>query len=127
MSNVPAGLRYTESHEWARLEADGTVSVGITDHAQRTMGDMVFVEMPTVGKAYEAGDSIATVESVKAASDIYAPVSGTVTAVNEEISDSPEIINEDPYGSWIYRLRPSAAADYKKLLDATAYKKLVAE
>jgi glycine cleavage system H protein len=103
------------------------VTVGVTDHAQRTMGDMVFVEMPTVGNAYEAGAPIGVVESVKAASDIYAPIGGTVTAVNDEVSETPEMINEDPYDTWIYQLKPSAPAEYKKLLDAAGYKAVLSE
>lgn len=103
MSNIPADLRFAESHEWARLEADGTVTVGISDHAQEALGDVVFVELAEVGKVFAAKDAAGVVESVKAASDIYAPVSGEVIAVNEDLSDSPESLNNDPYASWIFK------------------------
>ncbi|EJT83884.1 glycine cleavage system protein H [Pseudomonas putida S11] len=103
MSNIPAELRFAESHEWARLEADGTVTVGISDHAQQALGDVVFVELAEVGKVFAAGDAAGVVESVKAASDIYAPVGGEVIAVNEELADSPELLNEEPYDSWIFK------------------------
>ncbi|MFG5860555.1 glycine cleavage system protein GcvH [Metapseudomonas sp. CR1201] len=122
MSNIPAELRYAPSHEWARLEADGTVTVGITDHAQEALGDVVFVELPEVGKALAAGQEAGVVESVKAASDIYAPIGGEVIAVNEGLSDAPESVNSDPYGSWFFKLKPNDAADLDKLLDAAAYK-----
>jgi glycine cleavage system H protein len=119
--NVPSELRYTASHEWVRSQADGTVLVGITDFAQEALGDVVFVELPAVGKAFAAGQPIAVVESVKAASDIYAPVAGSVTAVNEALKDGPEAINQDAFGSWLFRLQPSNAADVGALLDAAAY------
>ncbi|MCY1345483.1 Glycine cleavage system H protein [compost metagenome] len=122
MSNIPAELRYAPSHEWARLEADGSVTVGITDHAQEALGDVVFVELPEVGKALAAGQEAGVVESVKAASDIYAPIGGEVIAVNEGLSDAPESVNSDPYGSWFFKLKPTDAADLDKLLDAAAYK-----
>ena len=122
MSNIPAELRYAPSHEWARLEADGTDTVGITDHAQEALGDVVFVELPEVGKALAAGQEAGVVESVKAASDIYAPIGGEVIAVNEGLSDAPESVNSDPYGSWFFKLKPTDAADLDKLLDAAAYK-----
>ena len=122
MSNIPADLRYAPSHEWARLEADGTVTVGISDHAQEALGDVVFVELPEVGKTLAAGQEAGVVESVKAASDIYAPISGEVIAVNEAVSDAPESVNSDPYGSWFFKLKPNDAADLDKLLDAAAYK-----
>ncbi|AYF89543.1 glycine cleavage system protein GcvH [Pseudomonas sp. JS3066] len=122
MSNIPAELRYAPSHEWARLEADGTVTVGISDHAQEALGDVVFVELPEVGKTLAAGQEAGVVESVKAASDIYAPISGEVIAVNEAVSDAPESVNSDPYGSWFFKLKPNDAADLDKLLDAAAYK-----
>lgn len=128
MSNVPSDLKYTESHEWVRLEADGTVTTGITDHAQKTLGDLVFVELPQVGTTAEAGGAIGVVESVKAASDIYAPLGGEVIAVNEELSSSPEIVNDDPYGdAWIYKMKLSNKADLDNLLSADAYTKLIAE
>ena len=128
MSNFPADLRYAESHEWARLEADGTVTVGISDHAQQALGDVVFVELAEVGQVFAAGDAAGVVESVKAASDIYAPVGGEVIAVNEELADSPESLNEEPYEAWIFKLKPSnVEADLAKLLDADAYKALTGE
>lgn len=122
MSNIPADLRYAPSHEWARLEADGSVTVGITDHAQEALGDVVFVELPEVGKTLAAGQEAGVVESVKAASDIYAPIGGEVIAVNDAVSDAPESVNSDPYGSWFFKLKPSDVAELEKLLDAAAYK-----
>ena len=126
MSDVPADLKYTDSHEWVRDNGDGTVTVGITDHAQDALGDLVFVELPEVGKALAAKDACAVVESVKAASDVYAPVSGEVLAVNEALDGTPETINSDPYGEgWIFQLKLTdhdAAAD---LLDADAYQQLL--
>ena len=127
MSQIPADLRFAESHEWARLEADGTVTVGISDHAQEALGDVVFVELTEVGKVFGAGDAAGVVESVKAASDIYAPVAGEVIAVNEELADSPELLNEEPYASWIFKLKPSDKAELDKLLDAAGYKALIGE
>ncbi|MDD2104928.1 glycine cleavage system protein GcvH [Pseudomonas asiatica] len=127
MSNIPADLRFAESHEWARLEADGTVTVGISDHAQEALGDVVFVELAEVGKVFAAGDAAGVVESVKAASDIYAPVGGEVIAVNEELADSPELLNEEPYESWIFKLKPSNPAELDKLLDAAGYAAAIGE
>ncbi|MDM3887297.1 glycine cleavage system protein GcvH [Pseudomonas sp. BCRC 81390] len=127
MSDIPSDLRFAESHEWARLEADGTVTVGISDHAQQALGDVVFVELAEVGKAFGAGDAAGVVESVKAASDIYAPVGGEVIAVNEELADSPELLNEDPYGAWIFKLKPSNPAELDKLLDAAGYAAAIGE
>ena len=121
MSNVPAELRYASSHEWARLDADGSVTVGITDHAQEALGDVVFVELPEVGKTLGAGDAAGVVESVKAASDIYAPLAGEVIAVNEALADAPESVNSDPYGAWFFKLKPASVADLDQLLDAAAY------
>lgn len=121
MSNTPAELRYAASHEWARLEADGSVSVGITDHAQAALGDVVFVELPDLGRQFAAGEQAGVVESVKAASDVYAPLAGTVIAVNEALADAPEAINAEPYVAWFYRLQPVDAAELDKLLDAAAY------
>lgn len=121
MSNIPADLRYAASHEWVRLEADGTVTVGISDHAQEALGDVVYVELPAVGASLNAGQEAGVVESVKAASDIYAPISGEVLAVNEALTDSPEQVNSDPYASWFFKLQPSDAAELNKLLDAAAY------
>jgi len=124
--NVPPDLRYTDTHEWARLERDGTVSVGITWHAQDRLGDLVYVEVPAVGKSFEKGQACAVVESVKAASDLYAPVSGQVEAVNQELGGSPEKVNEDAYAAWMFRLRPSDTAQFESLLSAADYEKLVA-
>ncbi|MFW9079637.1 glycine cleavage system protein GcvH [Pseudomonas sp. P2757] len=127
MSNIPADLRFAESHEWARLEADGTVTVGISDHAQEALGDVVFVELTEVGKVFAAEDQAGVVESVKAASDIYSPISGEVIAINEELGGSPELLNSDPYGAWIFKLKPSDKAELDKLLDAAAYKAAIGE
>ncbi|MCM2360867.1 glycine cleavage system protein GcvH [Pseudomonas sp. SR18] len=127
MSNIPADLRFAESHEWARLEADGTVTVGISDHAQEALGDVVFVELTEVGKVFDAEDQAGVVESVKAASDIYSPIAGEVIAVNEELGDSPELLNSDPYGAWIFKLKPNDKADLDKLLDAAGYKAAIGE
>lgn len=122
MSQIPADLRYAASHEWARLEADGSVTVGISDHAQEALGDVVFIELPEVGKTLAAGDQAGVVESVKAASDIYAPVGGEVIAVNEALSDAPEQVNGEPYGAWFFKLKPQDAAELDKLLDADGYR-----
>ena len=122
MSNLPEELRYAPSHEWARLEEDGTVTIGITDHAQDQLGDVVFVELPELGAALSAGDEAGVVESVKTASDIYAPVSGEVIAVNEGLEDEPEIVNSEPYeGGWFYRLQPDDASELDSLLSAEGY------
>jgi glycine cleavage system H protein len=126
MSKTPSDLRYTKSHEWVKREADGSVTVGITDHAQGLLGDMVFVELPKVGTKVAAGKECGVVESVKAASDVYAPVAGEITAVNTRVSDSPESVNKDAYGAWMFKLKPSAAGEIDKLLDAKAYEALVA-
>ena len=123
--SIPSDLRYTESHEWARQEADGSVTIGITHHAQDLLGDLVFVEMPAVGRKLKKGESCGVVESVKAASDIYAPVSGEVVAINDALSTEPQKINEGAYGAWIYRMKPSAPAEVGSLLDAAAYRKVV--
>ena len=120
---IPKELRYTASHEWARKEPDGTLSIGITDHAQEQLGDIVFVEAPQVGRKVAAGESVGVVESVKAASDIYAPVAGEVVAANADLSASPEKVNEDAFAAWMYRIKPANAADVEKLLDAAAYEK----
>ena len=125
--NIPAELKYTASHEWARLEADGTITVGITEYAQDALGDIVFVELPKVGNSYTAGDDAAVVESVKAASDIYAPISGEVIAVNDAVADAPEAINADAYGAWLFKIKPSDTAAFNGLLDAAAYGKTTAE
>lgn len=128
MSNVPAELKYTENHEWVREEEDGSVTVGITDHAQEALGDLVFVEPPESGRALAAGEVCAVVESVKAASDIYAPVAGEVLEGNGRLADEPEIINGDAYGDgWIMRLRPDDPASLEGLLDAESYEQFLAE
>lgn len=119
--NVPSNLKYTKSHEWVRAEADGTVTIGITDHAQELLGDLVFVELPEVGKTLSAEQEAAVVESVKAASDVYAPISGTVTEVNTAVSDAPESVNEDAYAAWLFKMKPANAADVDALLDAANY------
>jgi glycine cleavage system H protein len=124
---LPQDLRYTASHEWARRETDGTVSVGITDHAQELLGDIVFVEAPQVGRKVAAGETVGVVESVKAASDIYAPVAGEIVAANAELASSPEKVNEDAFAAWMYRIKPANAADIDQLLDAGAYEKSAAD
>jgi len=122
MSHIPDDLRYAKSHEWARLETDGSVRVGISDHAQGALGDVVFVEVPEAGRRLKAGESCAVVESVKAASDIYAPVSGEVLEGNTALADAPETVNQDPYGKgWFLRIKPDNAADVNDLLDAAGY------
>ena len=126
MSKTPNDLRYTKSHEWVKRDADGTVTVGITDHAQGLLGDMVFVELPKVGAKVAAGKECGVVESVKAASDIYAPVAGEIVAVNTAVSDSPDSVNKDAYAAWMFKLKPASTADLDKLLDAKAYEALVA-
>lgn len=123
--SIPADLKYTDSHEWVRLEADGNVTVGITHHAQDLLGDLVFVENPKVGRKLRKGEECGVVESVKAASDIYAPLAGEVTAVNAELETAPEKINEAAYQAWMFRLKPADAAELAGLLDAAAYQKLV--
>jgi glycine cleavage system H protein len=118
----PTDLRYAPSHEWVRTEADGKLLVGITDFAQDALGDLVYIELPAVGKTFAAGDVIAVVESVKAASDIYAPVAGTVLAVNEALKDKPEALNHDAFAAWLFRLQAKDVADVGRLLDAAAYR-----
>jgi glycine cleavage system H protein len=127
MMNIPSNLKYTKSHEWVRVEADGTVTVGITDHAQELLGDLVFVELPDVGKELAAEQEAAVVESVKAASDVYAPIAGTVIAVNNAVPDAPESVNQDAYAAWLFKMKPANAADVDALLDATAYAASAAE
>jgi glycine cleavage system H protein len=122
MSNIPQDLKFTSSHEWVKQLGDGIAEFGISDHAQHALGDLVFVELPDIGRALKAGEPCAVVESVKAASDIYAPLSGTVVAVNEQLRHTPELINRDPYGGgWLVRLRPEAAAAPPALLSASEY------
>ena len=123
MSNTPSHLKYTESHEWVLENADGSITVGISDHAQEVLGDLVFIELPAVGKTVAAGDNLVVVESVKAAADVYAPVAGTVTEINEAVAASPESLNEDAYAAWLFKMKPANAADIAKLLSAEAYEK----
>ncbi len=128
MSDIPANLKYTRSHEWVEVLDDGTVKVGITDHAQELLGDMVFVEVPEVGAAVSVGEECAVVESVKAASDVYSPVTGEVVAVNEELADSPDLVNHHPYGDgWIMQVKLTEEGELDELLDAEAYGEVVAE
>jgi glycine cleavage system H protein len=124
MSN-PSNLKYTASHEWVKTEDDGTVSIGITQHAQALLGDMVFVEAPAAGRHLNAKEECAVVESVKAAADVYAPVSGTVTEINGDLDSSPENINTDPYGAWIFKMKPDNTTDVDALLEATAYQAVI--
>jgi glycine cleavage system H protein len=128
MSNLPAELKYAKSHEWAKDEGDGTITVGITDHAQEQLGDLVFVDLPEEGDSVEAGSDCAVVESVKAASDIYCPVSGEIIAVNEALAESPEMVNESPYGDgWLFKLKMSDASELDALLSADGYAEVAAE
>lgn len=124
--NVPEDLRYTASHEWVRREDDGSVTVGITDFAQDALGDLVFVELPAAGRALKAGEACAVVESVKAASDVYAPIDGEVLAANDELKDKPEAINAGAFGAWLFRLKPTRPADVDGLMNAEAYKQNIA-
>ncbi|MGI2169515.1 glycine cleavage system protein GcvH [Shewanella sp. MF05960] len=128
MSTIPAELKYASSHEWIRKEADGSYTVGITEHAQELLGDMVFVELPEVGDTVTAGEDCAVAESVKAASDIYAPISGDVIAVNEALEDSPELVNSDAFGDgWFFRIMPSDESEIDSLLDADGYQEVIDE
>lgn len=122
MSQVPAHLRYTKEHEWIRLEADGTATIGITDHAQAALGDVTFVDLPKVGKSFVAGEVFGTVESVKAASDLYSPVSAEIVEANTGLNDSPDLVNREPYGgAWMIRVKLKNPAEAAQLLDAAAY------
>ncbi len=121
--NIPEDLRYTASHEWVRREADGTLSVGITDHAQDSLGELVFVETPEPGRRLAADEACAVVESVKAASDVYAPVAGEVVARNESLADAPSEVNKDPYAAWLFRIKPAGGGGLENLMDAGAYRK----
>lgn len=122
MAKVPSNLKFLDSHEWARVEDDGTVTVGISDHAQELLGDIVFVELPKIGKEISQSSDIAIVESVKAASDVYSPLSGEVTEINEALNDNPEIINSSPYeDGWFFKIKPQDISEMEKLLDAAAY------
>ena len=123
--NIPQSLRYTESHEWIRVENDGTITVGITDHAQDALGDIVFLELPTVGKSFTSGSTCAVVESVKAASDIYAPVTGEIIGANDEAANGPEQVNANAYDAWLFKMKPANIADVEKLLDAAGYGKTI--
>ncbi|WP_454124558.1 glycine cleavage system protein GcvH [Kosakonia sp. Marseille-Q7440] len=126
MSNVPGDLKYSKEHEWLRKEADGSYTVGITEHAQELLGDMVFVDLPEVGTTVSAGDDCAVAESVKAASDIYAPIGGEIVAVNDSLNDSPELVNSAPYGEgWIFKIKANDEAEVEALLDATGYSALL--
>ncbi|AWS53086.1 MULTISPECIES: glycine cleavage system protein GcvH [Providencia] len=126
MSNTPKELMYTREHEWLRDEGNGEFTVGITEHAQETLGDMVFVDLPEVGTVVSAGDDVAVVESVKAASDIYAPLSGEIVAVNGELNDAPELVNEQPYQEgWIFRIKASDTAELADLIDAAGYTSMI--
>jgi glycine cleavage system H protein len=128
MSKIPSDLKYAKSHEWAKKQSDGTVLVGISDHAQSALGDLVFVEVPKAGRKVTAGEACAVVESVKAASDVYAPISGEVVDANATLAGAPETLNQDPYGKgWMFKLKPSNAGELDKLLDAAGYEKVVAE
>ncbi len=128
MSNIPSELKFTASHEWVRPEGDGVYSVGISDHAQALLGDMVFVDLPDVGDAVDAGDDCAVAESVKAASDIYTPLTGEIVAVNEDLDGSPELVNSDPYGDgWLFQIRISDSAELDELMDAEAYTDAIEE
>lgn len=128
MSEFPAELKYASSHEWTRLESDGSVVVGITDHAQDALGDVVYIELPEVGARVDAGAEVAVIESVKAASDIYSPVTGDVTEINPALEDEPEAVNSSPYGDgWLFRVMPSDAASMDDLMDADAYAATIEE
>lgn len=118
---LPADLRYASTHEWSRREADGTLTVGITDHAQSTLGDVVFLQLPEVGRVVKAGEEIAMIESVKAASGIHAPVNGTIVSTNQAVVDAPESVNDDAYAAWMFVIQPSNPADYDTLLDPAGY------
>ncbi len=123
--DIPTNLKYTKSHEWVRLEDDGTATIGITRHAQELLGDMVFVEIPQVGRKLKQREECAVVESVKAAADVYAPISGEVIAINPELESAPEKVNEDAFSAWLFKLKPTNAADLDGLLDAAGYQKVL--
>ncbi len=127
MSHLPADLKYAKTHEWAKLENDGTVKIGITDHAQNELGDLVYVELPEVGRKVAAGEDCAVVESVKAASDLYSPVSGEVIATNQAVVDAPESVNQDAYTTWLFSVRPDSVNELDDLLDAKSYAELIEE
>ncbi len=126
MTEMPADLKYSRNHEWARVNEDGSVTIGITDHAQEQLGDLVYVELPEQGREVEADEACAVVESVKAASDVYAPIAGTVIEANEELADKPEVVNQDAYGEgWLMRLQPASSEVVSALMDADAYREFV--
>ena len=128
MSNIPSDLRYTKSHEWVRRQQDGTVEIGISDHAQSALGDLVFVEVPEAGRAVRAGEACAVVESVKAASDVYSPVSGKVIAGNTALASQPELLNQDPYGTgWLFRVQTNSPLEEAALMSAADYAKYLAD
>ncbi|GAB2869736.1 glycine cleavage system protein GcvH [Paraburkholderia jirisanensis] len=127
MSTLPADLKYTESHEWVRTEADGTLTVGITDHAQEALGDIVFFEVQQLGKTVAAGDAVAVIESVKAASDIFAPVAGEIIEQNQDVIDEPDSVNTAPYENWLFKVKPTAGAAQDRLMSADAYAKSIGE
>lgn len=127
MSKVPAELKYTSSHEWVRVEADGSLTIGVTDHAQEALGDVVFLELPEAGRSLAAGDACAVIESVKAASDIYAPVAGEIIAANLDLADAPEGVNADAYAAWLFKLKPANVGDVEALLDAAGYEAVIAQ
>jgi glycine cleavage system H protein len=123
--DIPTNLKYTKSHEWVRLEDDGTATIGITQHAQELLGDMVFAEIPQVGRSLKQGEECAVVESVKAAADVYAPISGEVIAVNAELESAPEKINQDAYAAWLFKVKPTNTSDLSGLMDAGSYQKVL--
>ncbi len=125
--NIPANLKYTSAHEWVRRESDGTLTVGITDHAQAALGDLVFIELPQVGRSLAASEACAVVESVKAASDVYAPVAGEVVAANGAVTGAPELVNQDAYAAWLFRIKPVSANAVDALLDARGYEAMIAD
>ena len=126
MSNVPSNLRYTKDHEWVKVESDGTVTVGITDYAQAALGDVTFIDLPKIGKQLESADVFGTVESVKAASDLYSPVSGEVIAINSSLNDTPDLVNREPYEkAWMIKIKLKSAAELDKLLDSSSYQSLL--
>ncbi len=122
--NLPTELRYAATHEWSRQEADGSLTVGITDHAQSTLGDVVFIQLPEVGRQVRAGEEIAAIESVKAASGIHAPVSGSIIAINQPVIDAPESVNDDAYAAWLFRIQPTDSSAFEALLDAQGYEQV---
>jgi len=125
MSNIPGDLKYTDSHEWVRCESDGTITVGITDHAQEALGDLVYIDLPKVGKHFAARKEIIVVESVKAASDVYAPVAGTIIAINETLKDAPETLNSDAYAAWLIKMQPDSLTDVDELLTGPSYLSII--